>query len=44
MMKWKGFGKKRSWPFFRYYSGIRLEGLKKATKTSVMRAGLQAEI
>jgi hypothetical protein len=32
MMQWKGFGK-RSWPNLRYYPRIRLEGLRKTTKT-----------
>jgi hypothetical protein len=27
-MKWKGGGRKRSWPNLRYYAGICLEGLK----------------
>jgi hypothetical protein len=31
-MNWKGCGRKRSWPNFRYYPGIFLEGLKKTTK------------
>jgi hypothetical protein len=38
---WKEFGKKRSWPNFRYYSGICLEELRKPTKTSIGVAGHQ---
>jgi hypothetical protein len=29
MMNWKGFGRQRSWPNFRYYPDIRLKGLRK---------------
>jgi hypothetical protein len=32
MMKWKGFGRKRSWPNFKVFFGIHLEGLRKTTK------------
>jgi hypothetical protein len=32
MMNWKGFGSKRSWPNFRYYTGICLEVLRENTK------------
>jgi hypothetical protein len=32
MMNRKGFGRKQSYPIFRYYPGICLEGLRKATK------------
>jgi len=39
MMNWKVFGRKRSWPILRYYPGIRLEGLRKTTKTSIRIAG-----
>jgi hypothetical protein len=35
MMNWKRFGRKRSRPVLRYYPGIRLEGLKKNTKSSL---------
>jgi hypothetical protein len=31
-MNWKGCGRKRSWPNFRYNTNICLEGLKKTTK------------
>jgi hypothetical protein len=30
--KWKEFGKKQFWSNFKYYPGIRLEGLRKITK------------
>jgi hypothetical protein len=33
-MNWKGFGRKLSWSNFKVYLGIRLEGLRKITKTS----------
>jgi hypothetical protein len=29
MMNGKGFGSKRSWPNLMYYTGIRLEGMRK---------------
>jgi hypothetical protein len=32
MMNWKGFCRKRSWPNLRYYSAIRVKGLRKSTK------------
>jgi hypothetical protein len=32
MMKWQGYGRKRSWPDLRYYPGIFVEGLRKTTK------------
>jgi hypothetical protein len=32
MMSWKGFGGKRSWPYFEVYPGICLEELKKTMK------------
>jgi hypothetical protein len=32
MMNWKGFGRKRPWPNVRFYSKIRLEGLRKTMK------------
>jgi hypothetical protein len=32
-MNWKGCGRKWSWPNLKYYPGICLEGLRKATKT-----------
>jgi hypothetical protein len=32
MMNWKGYGRKRSWPDWRYYPGICLERLRKTTK------------
>jgi hypothetical protein len=32
MMNCKGFGRKRSWPNLIYYTGIRLEGVRKTTK------------
>jgi hypothetical protein len=32
MMNWKGGGRKRSWPNFRYNPSICLEGLRKSTK------------
>jgi hypothetical protein len=35
----KGFGRKRYWPNERYYAGIRLEELRKTTKTSISIAG-----
>jgi hypothetical protein len=38
------FVKKLLWPNLRYCSGIRLEGLRKATKTSIRIAGLWAEV
>jgi hypothetical protein len=38
-MNWKGFVTKRSWPNFRYYLGISLEGLRKTTKTLIRIAG-----
>jgi hypothetical protein len=31
-MKWKGHGRRRSWPSIRYYPGVFLYGLRKATK------------
>jgi hypothetical protein len=31
-MNWEGYGRKRSWPNLRYYPGIYLDGLRKATK------------
>jgi hypothetical protein len=43
-MNWKLFGKKRTWPNFRFYYGSWLEGLRNTTKTSVRIAGLRAEI
>jgi hypothetical protein len=33
MLNWKRFGKKRPWPNLRYYLGICLEGLRKATES-----------
>jgi hypothetical protein len=33
MLNWRGYGRKRPWPDLRYYSGICLEGRRKATKT-----------
>jgi hypothetical protein len=44
MMKWKEFGRKRSWPNFKALFGICLEKLRKTTKTSVRIAGLWTEI
>jgi hypothetical protein len=44
MMNWKGFGRNRSWPNLRRYSGIRLEGLRKIMKTIVRISDLRAEI
>jgi hypothetical protein len=32
MMSWKAIGRKKSWPNWRYYPGICLEGLSKTTK------------
>jgi hypothetical protein len=32
MTNWKGCGRKRSWPGSKVSPGIRLEGLRKATK------------
>jgi hypothetical protein len=32
MINWKRFGRKWSWPNFKYYPGIRLEGVGKSTK------------
>jgi hypothetical protein len=40
MMNGEGFGTKRSRPNFRYYAGIRLEGLSK-TRDSIGIAGLR---
>jgi hypothetical protein len=37
-------GSKRSWPNLRYYSGIRLEKLRKTTKNLSQIAGIRAEI
>jgi hypothetical protein len=34
-MNWKGLGRNWSWPNLRSYHGIRLERLRKTTKTSV---------
>jgi hypothetical protein len=33
IMNWKVYGRKRSWPNLRYYSGICLEELRKTTNT-----------
>jgi hypothetical protein len=44
IVNWKWFGRKRSWPNTMYYPGIRLEGLRTTTKTSVRIAGLRTEI
>jgi hypothetical protein len=33
MINWKGCGSNRPWPSLRYYPGIRLDGLRKTTKT-----------
>jgi hypothetical protein len=33
-MNWKGYGRKWAWPNLRYYPGICLEGLRKATKNA----------
>jgi hypothetical protein len=44
MMNRKGFGRKWSYPIFRYYPRICLEGLRKATKKSFRISGLRAEI
>jgi hypothetical protein len=50
-MKWrqvndelKGCGRKRWWPNFNILSQHLLGGLRKATKPSVIKAGLRAEI
>jgi hypothetical protein len=32
-MNWKGFGRRQQWRILKYYPGIRLEGLRKTTKT-----------
>jgi hypothetical protein len=42
-MNWKGFGRKQSWPCSKYYLGILLEELSKAT-TSIKMAGLWAKV
>jgi hypothetical protein len=46
MMDWKVglFGRSGLGLILRHYPGIRLEGLRKATKTSVRIAGLRADI
>jgi hypothetical protein len=44
MTHWEEFWRKRSWPNIRHYPGIRLEGLRKTTKTSIRMPGLWAEI
>jgi hypothetical protein len=44
MMNGKGIVRKRSWPNLRYYTGIRLEGLRKRRKTSTSITGRRAEI
>jgi hypothetical protein len=35
MMGWYGLGRKRSWPSFRYYPGICLEGLGETMKNPI---------
>jgi hypothetical protein len=42
MINWEIFARKRSWPTLRYYSGIRLTGLRETTKTSFRTDGLRA--
>jgi hypothetical protein len=44
MMNWKGYGRKRLWPNFRYHTSTCLEGLSKTTKTSVRIACIGTEI
>jgi hypothetical protein len=44
MMNWKGFGRKQQWPNFKVLPDICLNGLRKTTKTSIRKAGLQAKI
>jgi hypothetical protein len=44
MINWKLCGRKRPWPNLRHYPGICLDGPRKTTKTSLMIAGIRADI
>jgi hypothetical protein len=39
LLNGKGFSRKRLWPNLRYYVVIRMEGLSKTTKISIIIAG-----
>jgi hypothetical protein len=43
-MSWKGFVRNRSWPDLKYYAEDSLEGLRKATITSVTLFDVRVEI
>jgi hypothetical protein len=44
MTNWKGLGRSGHGPILKCNPGIHLEGLRKMTKTSVMKAGIWAKI